>query len=92
MLEPGCAGDQPVFCCPAHSHMTVMLIFRRSIRCLIRQKEGKHRGTSGKDASRGGGLVWKPLPGAPLAPMPGTISAGSLLALNLLFDPRAVRF
>ena len=41
----------------------------------------------------GGGVwVWKPLPGAPLAPMPKTTSVGSLPALNLLFDPRAVRF
>ena len=40
---------------PAHSHMTVMWIFRRLIRCLTRRKEGEHRGTWGKDASRGGG-------------------------------------
>ena len=39
----------------------------------------------------GGVLVWKPLPGAPLAPMPESISVGNLPALNLLFDPRAVR-
>ena len=24
VLEQGCAGDQPVFSCPPHSHMTVM--------------------------------------------------------------------
>ena len=51
----GCAGDQPVFPSPAHSHMTVMWIFRRLIRCLNRRKEGEHRGTWGEDASRGGG-------------------------------------
>ena len=72
--------------------MTVMWIFRRLIRCLIRRKEGEHRGTWGKDASRGGVSVWKPLLGALLAPMPEAISAGSLPTLNLLFDPRTVRF
>ena len=71
--------------------MTVMWIFRRLIRCLIRRKEGEHRGTWGNDDSRGGG-VWKPLPRAPLAPMPEATSAGSLPALNLLFDPCAARF
>ena len=41
----------------------------------------------------GGGVwVWKPLPGAPLAPMPEAISVGALPALNLLFDPRGVLF
>ena len=34
----------------------------------------------------------KPLPGAPLAPMPQASSAGALPELNLLFDPRSVRF
>ena len=29
VLEEGCAGDQPVFFSPPHSHMTVMSIFRR---------------------------------------------------------------
>ena len=91
VLEQGCAGDQPVPP-PPHSHMTVMWIFRRLVRCLIRRKDGVHRGTWGKDASRGVVWVWKPLPGAPLAPMPEAISVGALPALNLLFDPRGVRF
>ena len=39
-----------------------------------------------------GGGVWKPLPGAPLAPMPETTSVGNLPALNLLFDPRTICF
>ena len=39
---------------PPHSHMTVMWIFRRLVRCLIRRKEGDHRGIWGTDASRGG--------------------------------------
>ena len=69
--------------------MTVMWIFRRLIRCLIRRKEGEHRGTWSGGASRGGGL--ETLPGAPLAPIPETTSAGSLPALNLLFHP-AIRF
>ena len=90
VLQEGCAGDQRVP--PPHSHMTVMWIFQRLIRCLIRRKEGEHRGTWGKDASRGGVWVYKPLLGAPLAPMPEAISAGALPALNLLFDPRGVRF
>ena len=34
---------------------TVMWIFRRLIPCLIRRKKGEHRGTWGKNASRGGG-------------------------------------
>ena len=72
--------------------MIVMWIFWRLIWCLIRQKEGEHRGTWGKDASKGGVWVWKPLPRAPLAPLPEAISAGALPALNLLFDPRGVRF
>ena len=57
----------------------------------MRRKEGEHRGTWGKDASRGGG-VRKPLPGAPLAPMPENTSVGSLPALNWLFEPSAIRF
>ena len=41
----------------------------------------------------GGGVwVWKPLPRAPLAPMPEAISVDALPALNLLFDARGVRF
>ena len=73
--------------------MTIMWIFRRLIRCLIPRKEGEHRGTWGKDASGGGGVwVWKPLPGAPLAPMPEPTSVSSLPALNLLYDPGAVCF
>ena len=92
VLEQGCAGDQLVFSSPPHSHMTVMWIFRRLIRCLIRRKEGEHKGPWCKDASRGGVWVWKPLPGAPLAPLPEAISAGAWPALNLLFDPRGVRF
>ena len=60
---------------------------------MIPGKEGEHRGTWGKDAARGGGVwVWKPLPSAPLAPLLEAFSAGSLPALNLLFDPRGVRF
>ena len=55
VLGQGCAGDQPFFSSPAHSHMTIMWIFRTLIRCLIRRKEGEHTGTWGKDASRGGG-------------------------------------
>ena len=88
----GARGINPFFPPPPHSHMTVMWIFRRLIRCLIRRNEGKHGGTWGKDASRWGGWVWKPHPGAPLAPMPEAISAGAFPALNLLFDPRGVRF
>ena len=72
--------------------MTVMCIFRRLIRCLIRRNEGKHGGTWGKDASRGGVWVLKPHPRAPLAPMPEAISVGALPALNLLYDPRGVLF
>ena len=91
VLEHGCAGDQPVFSSLVYSHMAVMWIFRRLIRCLIQRKEGEHRGTWGKDASRGGVWVWKALPSVPLAPMPET-TRGSLPALNSLFDPRAIRF
>ena len=69
-----------------------MWIFQRLIRCLIRRREGEHGGTWGKDASMGGVWVGNSLPGAPLAPMPKSISAGSLPPLNLLFDPRAVHF
>ena len=39
-----------------------------------------------------GWCFWKPLPSAPLAPMPEATSAGSLPARNLLFEPCAVRF
>ena len=91
VLEQECAGNQPVPP-PPHSHMTVMWIFRRLVRCLIRRKKGVHRGTWGKDASKGGVWVWKQLPGAPLAPMPEAISVGALPAMNLLFHPRGVRF
>ena len=88
----GVRGGRTCFFLPARTRMTVMWIFRRLIRCLIRRREGKHRGTMGEDASSGGVWVWKPLPSTPLAPMPESISAGSLPALQLLFDPRAVRF
>ena len=41
----------------------------------------------------GGGVwIWKPLPGALLAPMPKAIGVGALATRNLLFDPRGVRF
>ena len=40
----------------------------------------------------GGGLGPETPPWYPLAPMPQAISAGALPALNLLFDPRSVRF
>ena len=60
VLEQGFAGGQPVFSSPAHSHMTVMSIFRRLIRCLIRRNAGEHRGTRGKDASRWGGGLQNP--------------------------------
>ena len=71
VLEQGCAGDQPVFFSPPpppHSHMTVMWIFRRLIRCLIRRKEGEHRGTWGKDASKGGSGSGNPSLVPPLPP------------------------
>ena len=92
VLELGCAGDQPVFPSPAHSHMTVMWIFRRLIRCLIRRREGNIEAPGVWLPPRGGVWVWKPLPGAPLAPMLESISVGSLPVVNLLFDPHAVRF
>ena len=41
----GARGINPFFPPPPHSHMTVMWIFRRLIRCLIRRNEGKHGGT-----------------------------------------------
>ena len=68
VLEQWCAGDQPVFSSPSHSHMTIMWIFRRLIRCLIRRKEGEHRGTWGKDASKGGGLGLETPPWCPPCP------------------------
>ena len=40
VLQEGCAGDQPVSPRPPNSHMTVMWIFRRLIRCLIRRNKG----------------------------------------------------
>ena len=40
----------------------------------------------------GGGLGLATPPCCPLAPMPEATSVGSLPALNLLYDPRAVRF
>ena len=89
----GARGINPFFPPPNHSHMTVMWIFRPMIRCFIRRNEGQHGGTWGKDASRGGGVwVWRPHPGAPLAPLQEAISAGVLPALNLLYDLRGVRF
>ena len=68
VLQEGCAGDQPVSSSPPHSHMTVMWIFRRLIGCLIRRKEGEHRGTWGKDASRGGAGSGNPSLVPPLPP------------------------
>ena len=67
VLEQGCAGDQPVFSYPAHSHMIAMCILRRSIRCLIRWKKEEHRGTWHNHASGGGGGMesppsWPPSP------------------------------
>ena len=40
----------------------------------------------------GGGLGLETPPLCPLAPMPEAISVGALPALNLLYDPRGVRF
>ena len=64
----GARGINPFFPPPPHSHVTAMWIFRRLIRCWIRRNEGKHGGTWGKDASRGGSGSGKPFPVPPLPP------------------------
>ena len=45
-----------------------------------------------RDAAKGGAWHWQPVPGGPKSPLPERISSGSLGALNLLSDPRGVRF
>ena len=39
-----------------------------------------------------GALGKQPVPGGPMSPLPERTSSGSLGALNLLFDPRGVKF
>ena len=74
VVSPGAAGgvgggSTRFFAPSPHSHMKVMWIFRRLIRCLIRWKQGEHRGTSlGKDASRGGSGSRNPSLVPPLPP------------------------
>ena len=78
---------------PPHSHMTVMWILRRLVRCLIRRKEGVTEAPRVRMPPGGGGSgSGNPSLVPPPCPMPEAISVGALPALNLLFDPRGVRF
>ena len=91
VLEQGCGPDQPIFSDPSKGHYTLRWVMRRLFRCLIR-KHGEGKGEWRRDAAKGGGLHWQPVPGGPMSPLPERISSGSLGALNLLSDPRGVRF
>ena len=71
--------------------MTVLWVFRRLVRKLV-GKHGSGKGEWGRDREGGGGWLWRPIIGGPLAPRPDGVSAGGLPALNFLIDPRNVGF
>ena len=56
------------------------------------REEAEHRGTWGKDASKGERLGLETPPWCPPCPLPEAINVGSLPELDLLFDPRGVHF
>ena len=60
-------------------------------RCLIR-KHGEGKGEWRRDAAKGRAEHRQPLPGGPMSPLPERINSRSVGALNLLSDPRGVRF
>ena len=98
VLEQGCGPDKPIFSDPSEGHYTLRWVMRRLFRCLIR----KHTCVTyhnpyvewQRDAAKGGAGHCQPVPGGPMPPHPPPerISSGSLGALNLLSDPRGVRF
>ena len=72
--------------------MTVLWVFHRLVRKLVR-KHGSGKGGWRRDPERGGGgWMWRPVTSAPLAPMPDSVRARGLPALNLLRDPHKVGF
>ena len=75
---------------PRHSLMRIMWILQRSIRRLIRRKEGKLRGTFGKDASRGVGLPTPP-PG-PVGPHAPGHEWGHFARIQFVLGPPRRRF
>ena len=63
------ALEQPVFEGRRHSHMTVLWVFGRLVRKLVR-KQGSGKGGGGGGIQKGGGgWTWRPVTGAPLAPV-----------------------
>ena len=90
-LEEGCGGDTPLFSALSKAHLTLKWVLRRLLRTLIR-KNGDGKGGWNRDAGRGGAWVWTPVPGGPMCPAGEQVCTGSLGALNLLDDPRGIRF
>ena len=64
---------------------------RRLFRCLLR-KHGEGKGEWRRDAAKGGAWHLQPVPGGTMSPLPERISSGSLGPVNLLSDPRGVKF
>ena len=91
VLDQGCGPDQPIIFDPSKGHYTLRWVMYRLFWCRIR-KNGEGKGEWRRDAAKGGAWHWQPVPGSPMSPLPERISLGSLGALNLLADPRGVKF
>ena len=66
-------------------------VVRRLFRCLIREN-GEGKGDWQKDAAKGGAWHWQSMTGGPMCPLGEKVGSGALGALNLLSDPRVVKF
>ena len=81
----GCVGDHPIFSSPVHSHMTVMRILHRAIRCLIRRNEGGRRGWVRMPL--GGGLGVETPPWCPPRPHASDHQCGQFAGTEFVVRP-----
>ena len=91
LLEQGYGPDQSILCDLSKGHHTLRWVMGRLFRCLIRE-HGEGKVELRKDPAKGGARHWQPVPGCPMCLRGQRVSSGALGALNLLSDPRGVRF